>query len=155
MNSDFFISCSFFSPQLERGVCCFHIGYMWILVSWVITVYFHYFTILFFSLYFPRSATLAISPRVSSNDLERRGLDRKGTTTIVASEQELMLITEESELNLASDETTWVVDSGASFHLTPDRKCFSSYTAGDHGCVRMGNEGTCRIVGIGDVMLMT
>ena len=40
-----------------------------------------------------------------------------------------MLITEESELNLAGDEMTWVVDSGASFHLTPDRKCFSSYTA--------------------------
>ena len=30
-----------------------------------------------------------------------------------------MLITEESELNLAGDEMTWVVDSGASFHLTP------------------------------------
>ena len=66
-----------------------------------------------------------------------------------------MLITEESELNLAGDEMTWVVDSGASFHLTPDQKCFSSYSAGDHGCVQMGNEGTCRIVGIGDVWLST
>ena len=64
-----------------------------------------------------------------------------------------MLITEESELNLAGDEMTWVVDSGASFHLTPDWKYFSSYSTGDHGCVRMGNEGTCRIVGIGDVWL--
>ena len=54
-----------------------------------------------------------------------------------------MLITEEKELNLAGEEMTWVVDSGASFYLTPDRKCFSSYTAGDHGHVRMGNEGTC------------
>ena len=66
-----------------------------------------------------------------------------------------MLITEESELNLAGDEMTWVVDSGALFHLTPDEKCFSSYTAGDHNCVRMGNEGTCWIVGIGDVWLST
>ena len=57
----------------------------------------------------------------------------------MASEEELMLITEESELNLAGDEMTWVVDSGASFHLTPDRKCFSSYTTGDHNCVWMGN----------------
>ena len=56
--------------------------------------------------------------------------------------EELMLITEESELNLAGDEMTWVVDSRGSFHLTPDRKCFSSYSAGDQGCVRMGNEGT-------------
>ena len=38
-----------------------------------------------------------------------------------------MLNTEESELNLAGDEITWVCNSGASFHLTPDQKCFSSY----------------------------
>ena len=48
-----------------------------------------------------------------------------------------------------------MVDSGASYHLTPDRKCFSSYRAGDHGVVKMGNEGACRIVGIGDVCLTT
>ena len=53
------------------------------------------------------------------NSKDRRGPDRKGTTTITASEEELMFITEESELNLAVDEMTWVVDSGASFHLTP------------------------------------
>ena len=74
---------------------------------------------------------------------------------IAASEEELMLITEESELNLVGDETTWVVDSGASFHLTPDQKFFSSNIAGEHDCVWMGNEGTCQIVGIGDVWLTT
>ena len=58
------------------------------------------------------------------NGKDRRGSDQKGTTTIVASEEELMLITKESEINLAGDEMTWVVDSGASFHLNPDRKCF-------------------------------
>ena len=89
------------------------------------------------------------------NGEDLRGPDRKGTTTIAASEEELMFITEESELNLATHKMTWVVDSVASFHLTPDWKCFSSYTAGNHGCVQMGNEGTCRIVGIGDVWLVT
>ena len=62
---------------------------------------------------------------------------------------------EESELHVVSDETTWVVDSGASYHLTPDQKCFSSYKARDDGFVKMGNEGVCRLVGIGDVRLMT
>ena len=66
-----------------------------------------------------------------------------------------MLITEECDVNLASEEMTWVVDSGASFHLTPERRYFSSYTTDDHGRVRMGNEGTCRIAGIGDVWLTT
>ena len=48
-----------------------------------------------------------------------------------------------------------MVDSRASYHLTPDRKCFSSYRVGDHGVVKMGNEGACRIVGIGDVCFTT
>ena len=49
------------------------------------------------------------------NSKDQRGPDWKGMTAIAASEEELMLITEESELNLAGDEMTWVVDSGASF----------------------------------------
>ena len=75
---------------------------------------------------------------IDRNCKDRRGTDRKGSTTIAASEEELMLITEESELNLTGDEMTWVVDSRASFHLTLDRKCFSSYSVGDHACVRWG-----------------
>mgnify|MGYP000589007249 CR=1 FL=1 len=52
--------------------------------------------------------------------------EKRGTTAIATSEEDLPLITEESELHLVSDETTWVVDSGASYHLSLDRKCFSS-----------------------------
>ena len=62
--------------------------------------------------------------------------------------EELLLITEESEVHLVRDETTWVLDSGVSYHLTPHRKCFSSYNAG----VKMENEGVCRIVVIGGVV---
>ena len=40
------------------------------------------------------------------NSKDRRGPDRKGLTEIAASEEELILITEESELNLAGDEMT-------------------------------------------------
>ena len=58
-------------------------------------------------------------------------------------------------MNLANVECSWVVDSGASFHLTPKRECFSSYTAGDYGYVRMGNDGECKIMGIGNVCLLT
>ena len=42
------------------------------------------------------------------------------------SEEELLLITEENEVQLVSDKITWVVNSETSYHLTPDRKCFSS-----------------------------
>ena len=93
-------------------------------------------------------------PTVSTVE-QKKISEKRGTSAIATSEELLLLITEESELHLVSDETTWVVDSGASYHLTPNRKCFSSYKAGDHNVVKMGNEGTCRIVGIGDMCLTT
>ena len=65
--------------------------------------------------------------------------DRKNTSAIAVSEEELLLMSEQSEVNLTGEESTWVVDSGASFHLTPDRKCFSSYRTGELGSVKMGN----------------
>ena len=69
--------------------------------------------------------------------------EKRGTSAIVTSEVELLLITEESELHLIINESTWVVDSGVSYHLTPDHKFFSSYKALDHGFVKIGNEGVC------------
>ena len=81
--------------------------------------------------------------------------DNKNTWAIATSEEELLVISEQNKVNLVIDESTWAVDSGASFHLTPNQKCFSSYKAKDHDSVKMGNEGACRIVGIGDVCLET
>ncbi|PKI67515.1 hypothetical protein CRG98_012099 [Punica granatum] len=46
-------------------------------------------------------------------------------------------------------------DIGASFHVTPHRDFFLSYTTGDYGYVRMGNGQSCKIVGIGDICLET
>ena len=45
--------------------------------------------------------------------------DNKNTSAIAESE-ELFLINEKNEVNLVGDESMWVIDSGASFHLTPD-----------------------------------
>ena len=81
--------------------------------------------------------------------------DDKNTSAIATSEEEMLFICEQASVNLANAECSWVVDSGASFHLTPKRECFSSYIAGDYGYVRMGNDGECKIVGIGNVCLLT
>ena len=48
-----------------------------------------------------------------------------------------------------------MIDTGASFHITPSRECFSSYTAGDYGYVKIGDNGECRIVSIGSGCLIT
>ncbi|CAJ2628405.1 unnamed protein product [Trifolium pratense] len=62
---------------------------------------------------------------------------------------------DDDSINLASHDSTWIIDSGASYHVTPRRDFFSSFTIGDFGTVKMGNEGVCKIVGMGDVWVET
>ena len=42
----------------------------------------------------------------------------------------------------------WILDLGASFHVTPHRDWFSLY---DSGCVHLGNNYACDIVGTSDI----
>jgi hypothetical protein len=48
---------------------------------------------------------------------------------------------------------SWVVDSGASFHATPDRKHFLDYVQGDFGQVQLGDNRPCKIVGMENVKI--
>ena len=49
----------------------------------------------------------------------------------------------------------WVIDSTASYHVTPKRELFTSYKVGNFGRVKMSNESLADIVGIGDICLQT
>ena len=48
---------------------------------------------------------------------------------------------------------TWIVDSGASYHVTPIKECFSTFYAGSQGNVYLGNDHACPIEGYGTVHL--
>ena len=51
-------------------------------------------------------------------------------------------------INIACDESSWVVDTGVASHVT-SRKDFSpSYTPGDFGTLSMVNETISRVIGI-------
>ncbi|RDX90379.1 hypothetical protein CR513_27759, partial [Mucuna pruriens] len=58
-------------------------------------------------------------------------------------------------VNLVSNESMWIIDSSATLHVTPRKKFFTSYTSGDFGVLKMGNDGVTKIIGIGDVCLQT
>ena len=58
-------------------------------------------------------------------------------------------------VNLACQDSTWVVDTAASFHINARRDFFSSYTSDSFGLVRMRNEAKCEIVGMRDIELKT
>ena len=74
---------------------------------------------------------------------------------MATSEKELLFICKQGSVKLTNEECTWVIDSGASFHITPSRECFSTYTIGDHGYVKMGDNGECKISVIGSVCMTT
>ena len=46
-----------------------------------------------------------------------------------------------------------VLDLGASFHATPDRKHFHDYVQGYFGQVRLGDDKPCKIIGMGTVLI--
>jgi len=49
----------------------------------------------------------------------------------------------------------WIIDSGATLHVTPRKEFFTSYTSGDFGVLNMGNDGESKAIGVGDVCLQT
>ena len=63
---------------------------------------------------------------------------------------------ESYEVFLVSDfksEDEWILDSGCSFHMTPNRSWFSTFKKIDGGKVLLGNNKECSVTGIGDIKL--
>ena len=80
--------------------------------------------------------------------------ENKKTNTIVA-EGDIMIMTDDGCISLVTQYNNWVIDSGASFHVTSHSDFFTSYKTSDFGNVRMGNIGISKIVSIGDICLKT
>ena len=49
------------------------------------------------------------------------------------------------------DAGTWLLDSGATFHITPNIEWFLNFSIDAGSTVRLGNQQECAIVGIGEV----
>ena len=77
---------------------------------------------------------------------------------VVDSEDELLVVLSSDAQVLKHTEKScmhdWIIDSGASFHVTPFRELFCRFTAGRHGVVFLGNDHACHIIGIGDIQLV-
>ncbi|VVA94852.1 unnamed protein product [Arabis nemorensis] len=76
-------------------------------------------------------------------------------TTIVATNEneDVYLVEEYSPLTIVSDGTLWIIDSGASFHVTPHGDFLATNQCGEFGNFQMGNQGRSKIVEKGDVIL--
>ncbi|KAL4559836.1 hypothetical protein LXL04_031982 [Taraxacum kok-saghyz] len=76
--------------------------------------------------------------------------DTAETNTVT---EEFFICVDSDMVNLAHDDTSWVVDNGATCHVTSQRDFYTSYTPGDFGIVKMGNNGFSKIAGVGDICM--
>ena len=62
-------------------------------------------------------------------------------------EHEAYIVQDALILSRDSNVESWVIDSGASFHVTSNRELLQNYVAGDFGKIYLGNDEPCNIVG--------
>ena len=66
---------------------------------------------------------------------------------------DLVILRDHKSVNLVSNESMWIVDSGPTLHVTPRKEFFTSYTSGYFGVLKMGNDAMSKVIGVGDVCL--
>ncbi|GKV11932.1 hypothetical protein SLEP1_g23145 [Rubroshorea leprosula] len=81
--------------------------------------------------------------------------EAKENIAAITFDGEVYLLCENDNIDVAHHDSRWVVDTAASYHVTPNRDWFSSEKKGDFGYLKMGNRSETKIVGVGDVWLET
>ncbi|KAG8483965.1 hypothetical protein CXB51_023199 [Gossypium anomalum] len=63
---------------------------------------------------------------------------------------DFLLVSTSDNTKLTSE---WILDSGCSFHMCPNREWFSTYSSVEGGVVRMGSDSSSKVIGIGTVKI--
>ncbi|KAK2973986.1 hypothetical protein RJ640_020432 [Escallonia rubra] len=56
-------------------------------------------------------------------------------------------------VTISSSDGGWILDTGCSYHMCPNRDWFATYRSFDGGKVLMGNNVPCKVVGIGSIQI--
>ncbi|KAK3020186.1 hypothetical protein RJ639_047130 [Escallonia herrerae] len=56
-------------------------------------------------------------------------------------------------VTINSSDGGWILDTGCSYHMCPNRDWFVTYRSFDGGKVLMGNDVACKVVGIGSIQI--
>ena len=76
--------------------------------------------------------------------------DKKGkqkeNDRVTTTSGDLVLLRDFESVNLVFDESMWIIDSGTTLHVTPRKEFFTSYTSGDFGVLKMGNDGESKVM---------
>ena len=48
---------------------------------------------------------------------------------------------------------SWILDSACSYHMTPNKDWFNTYKSVNSGSILMGNDASCKVAGIGNIII--
>jgi len=80
----------------------------------------------------------------------QKGKDGYNSASVVEEKNEVDVLTV-CAAGIDKSSSGWILDTGASFHMCPDKEWFTSYEPLKGGIVVMGNDAPCTTVGIGSV----
>ena len=80
---------------------------------------------------------------------EGKRIDQAGVADSGADDGDLLNVSSGAD----NGEDSWIMDSGCSFHMCPNKEWLHKYHTFDGGSVLMGNNSACKTVGIGSVRI--
>ncbi|KAG8477716.1 hypothetical protein CXB51_027660 [Gossypium anomalum] len=90
------------------------------------------------------------------NKIKREAANQKGKQPENFGEADVVEDYSDGELLVASVNDSkvseeWILDSGCTFHMSPNRDWFTTYEIVSEGVVLMGNNASCKIAGVGRI----
>ncbi|KAG8496686.1 hypothetical protein CXB51_007936 [Gossypium anomalum] len=90
------------------------------------------------------------------NKIKREAANQKGKQPENSGEADVVEYYSDGELLVASVNDSkvseeWILDSGCTFHMSPNRDWFTTYETVSEGVVLMGNNASCKIAGVGTI----
>ncbi|KAG8481211.1 hypothetical protein CXB51_025954 [Gossypium anomalum] len=90
------------------------------------------------------------------NKIKREAANQKGKQPENSGEADIVEDYSDGELLVASVNDSkvseeWILDSGCTFHMSPNRDWFTTYETVSEGVVLMGNNASCKIAGVGTI----
>ncbi|KAG8473398.1 hypothetical protein CXB51_035716 [Gossypium anomalum] len=96
-----------------------------------------------------RKASIVINCEIKKA-AESNDEDVAGANLADENGDDFLLVSTSDNTKLTSE---WILDSGCSFHMCPNREWFSTYSSVEGGVVRMGNDSSSKVIGIGTVKI--
>ncbi|KAG8497073.1 hypothetical protein CXB51_008352 [Gossypium anomalum] len=90
------------------------------------------------------------------NKIKREAANQKGKQLENSGEADVVEDYSDGELLVASVNNSkvsveWILDSGCTFHISPNRDWFTTYETVSEGVVLIGNNASCKIAGVGTI----